>query len=132
MRGYQRGIAAGKYGRRPRVKARRNRGGGGGGTPQGVAPAKAGAHTPRRNLFCAMVVGSPSTIPAGGYGPRPSPGRQRCLRPQRGTCALVLATRIVRALLSRCHSFLKRAQGKPGADCARSAVCKKWKQRTRF
>jgi hypothetical protein len=40
-----------------------------------VVPAKAGTHTPRRNLFCAMVADSPSTMSAGGYGPRPTPGR---------------------------------------------------------
>src|SRR4030095_9219290 len=33
-----------------------------------VVPAQAGTHTPRRNLFCAMVVGFLSTTLAGGYG----------------------------------------------------------------
>ena len=41
-----------------------------------VVPAKAGTHTPRRELFNEMVVGFPSTRLSRGYGPRPSPGRR--------------------------------------------------------
>src|SRR5262245_24074073 len=40
-----------------------------------VVPAQAGTHDPRPNLIWPLVVGPPSTMPAGGYGPRPSPGR---------------------------------------------------------
>ena len=38
----------------------------------------------------------------------------------------------VRAIQIRCPSSKQRAQGKPGADCARSTVCKGEKERTRI
>src|SRR5262249_13571380 len=45
-----------------------------------VVPAKAGTHTPRRNLVCTMLAGFRSTTPIGGYGSRLAPGRVLRLR----------------------------------------------------
>ena len=68
-----------------------------------------------------LVPRGPST-----YGSRvalavlPCPGRQRVC------CAQVFSFSqrvFARVLPIRCPSSLKRAQGKPGADCARIAVC---------
>jgi hypothetical protein len=79
MRGYQRGIPAGKCGRRQPVKARRNRGRRGRRPPGARRPGEGRAHNHRPALLRESRPPSHKTNSATAYGSRPAPGRHPIL-----------------------------------------------------
>src|SRR5262249_2955409 len=84
-----------------------------------VVPANAGTHNHRVEFVGASWSSSLRKTPSCGYGSRIALASLACpARPQ-----VLPRHKLPEVLQIRCPSLVKRAQGKPGADCARSPVC---------